>query len=289
MQTLADKRPLAKGSAAWRQAVLSRLTRGEVELPMVPTVATKVNALVSSQSATIVELTEVVSRDQVVASQLLKLANTMMFAAKGETTSLNKAIVRLGFGEVRTLVTSLTLASSMADERIYGDRGRQLQEHSLGVAYAARAVAEKLREDPHEAFVCGLFHDIGKMVLYKIAWEVERATGHEPGEGELEQLLERYHASAGGLMLRRWKLPERVEDAVLHHHEPGRAQAAPALARVVQSADQLCHRLGLGVLTEPQEGPDPELVEHGLDAAWQEEQEGLLPEVVAAAMSALSV
>jgi putative nucleotidyltransferase with HDIG domain len=269
----------AEDVVQWRQLVVARLSMGTVELPMVPILASRVLDLVQSDRATIRGLTEVIQKDQVIASKILKLANTMLYAARNEVTGLNQAVVRMGFTEVRNLVVGLTLGSTMTDKNVYGDRGTQLQLHSIGAAYCAKTVADKVRGlNAEEAFMCGLFHDIGKMVLLKIAWDLQAESGRKPVPAAVDAVLEHYHASAGALALRKWGLPTVLEDAIRFHHEPESTEAAPTLARVTYAADRMCHLYGFGCEPEPLElESDPHFQELGLDAAWLGEQHERLP------------
>src|SRR4030095_4158605 len=90
-------------------------------------------------------------------------------AAPQPATPVIEAMVRLGTIAVRNVVVTVSFASRMHDPRIYGERGRELADHTIGTAYLARLIAEKARTDVEEAFMCGLLHDIGKLVILKLA------------------------------------------------------------------------------------------------------------------------
>ena len=86
-----------------------------------------------------------------------------------EVTTVNDAIIRMGTGPVRNVVLAVCFTSRLQGAKVYGPQGRDLMEHSIGTAYLARLVAERLGQDADEAFVCGLLHDMGKLLLLKLA------------------------------------------------------------------------------------------------------------------------
>jgi HD-like signal output (HDOD) protein len=141
----------------------------------------------------------------------------------------------------------------------------ELWNHLLTCALVSRAIARRLGVvDPSHAFLAGLVHDVGFLLLV-----------HEPfsGEGETrpvwipesdiadpEQTLNvALHEEAGSWMVDRWEtLPGDVRDAVLYHHAPGDAEGNPLMAAVVHVADVLCHREIGGPLGQwPSFAPDP--------------------------------
>ena len=93
-----------------------------------------------------------------------------------EISTVQEAIVRMGTAAVRNLVVTVCYYSRMQDRNVYGDRGKPLLEHGIGTAYMARLVAEWTGLDEEEAFMYGLLHDIGKLVILKAAHDVRRQT-----------------------------------------------------------------------------------------------------------------
>ena len=159
------------------------LKTDETAVPMLPAVALKVIELVSDPDVTVMSLAPVVSKDQVLASRVLGLGNSAAYAGYQPATTLLEAMVRLGTVAVRNVVVTVSFASRMHDPRIYGEQGRHLVDHAIGTAYVARLLAERVKIDLEEAFMCGLMHDIGKLVILKLAYDHGRKTGKKRGEG----------------------------------------------------------------------------------------------------------
>jgi putative nucleotidyltransferase with HDIG domain len=180
-------------------------------------------------------------------------------------------MVRLGTIAVRNVVVTVSFASRMHDPRIYGERGRELVDHAIGTAYLARLIADKARTDVEEAFMCGLLHDIGKLVILKLAHDYSRRTGKPVPREEVDQAIDERHAGFGGLTLKRWKLPESLIEPVTCHHDYRVATKRPKDAAVTYAANQLAHRYGFGCEADGRnllEDPVAEFL--GLDQAWLE-------------------
>ena len=141
---------------------------------------------------------------------------------------------------MRNVVVTVSFASRMHDPRIYGDWAAELVDHAIGTAYVARLLAEKAGIDLEEAFMCGLMHDIGKLVILKLAHDHARKTGKPIPPEEVQSAVDDRHAAFGGMTLKRWKLPEpliepvdvpsRLHEAQTVRRKPRSLRRQPALA-----------------------------------------------------------
>lgn len=257
---------------------LDWLKTEETNVPMLPSVALRVIELVSDPDVTVVALASVVSKDQVLASRVIGLSNSAAYAAMQPATTLIEAMVRLGTVAVRNVVVTVSFASRMHDARVYGDRGPQLVNHAIGTAYIARLLAERVGVDVEEAFMSGLLHDIGKLVILKLAHDYGRRSGRPVPWEDVEHAIAERHAAVGGLTLKRWKLPELLIEPVTCHHDYTRAQTRLTEAAVTYAANQLAHRYGFGCDADGRnllDDPVSALLE--LDAAWLESIDARAP------------
>ena len=140
----------------------------DITLPMLPARATEVMNLAMDPEVSASRIATVVSKDQVLATLVLRLANSA-FSASATDTSVSDAVVRVGTRAVRNVVVASCLASRLKDPQIYGRHGTDLTDHSIGTAYLARLIAEQSGDSPDEAFLYGLLHDIGKLLILKLA------------------------------------------------------------------------------------------------------------------------
>lgn len=217
-------------------------------VPMVPAVAREVLEFSTDPDVSARRIATVVGKDPVLATRVLQLANSAFSASRVQITSINDAVVRMGTQSVRNVVTAVCVASILADKGAYGDRGRDLIDHGIGTAYIAWLIAEAAGESKDEAFVCGLLHDIGKLLIQQLAHR-PHAGVKKPTASEMSAVLAERHPEFGGHLLRHWQLPETLYQAVAFHHDPTRAEGSNTAA-VAYAANRLAHRYGFGCPVE---------------------------------------
>lgn len=222
-----------------------------VALPMLPALAHRVIEMVSNPDLSIRTLSGLVAKDQVLAARVLSLANSAYSCPTQPITSLTDAIVRLGITAVRNVVVAVSFSSRLQDPAVYAQRGKPMVDHALGTAYVARLLAEHTGIDVEEAFLSGLLHDIGKLVILKRAHEYRRQHPGALSDGEVDFVLARHHPLAGTLVVQRWKLPESLAAPILYHHDFGSApEDSRYEAAVAYLANRLSHRYGFGCAKE---------------------------------------
>lgn len=246
------------------------LTPQNTAIPVLPALAGRVIELASDPEVSLVQLANLIGKDQVLASRLLQLANSAYCAPmQGTIGTIPEAVVRIGVDAVRNMVFTVCFSSRMYDPGIYGEQGRLLIEHGIGTAYVARMVAEQADEDEDEAFLYGLLHDIGKLLILKLAYDYKRRTGTAVGADEVAAALEQHHASFGGITLKRWGLPGTLEEPIRCHHDYAAATGEPRKAMVAFVANRLSHRYGFGCDPDAYNIlGDPACKALGIDAAW---------------------
>jgi HD-like signal output (HDOD) protein len=251
------------------------LTPQNTAIPVLPALAGRVIELAGDPDVSLVQLANVIGKDQVLASRLLQLANSAYCASMREISTIAEAVVRVGADGVRNMVFTVCFSSRMYDPGIYGDQGRLLIEHGIGTAYVARMIAGSVDEDEDEAFLYGLLHDIGKLLILKLAYDFKRRTGAGVAPDELAAALEQQHAAYGGITLKRWGLPLSLEEPIRCHHNYGAATSAPRKSKVAYLANRLSHRYGFGCDPDAYNIlGDPTFREFGLDQAWLSEHDG---------------
>jgi putative nucleotidyltransferase with HDIG domain len=186
-----------------------------------------------------------ISRDQALTAQLLRLANSAFYGRSGRVGSALEALTVLGSVVARSVI----LGAAVFDQPAL----RGLWEHSIRAAAAAGAMATRLRlQRPEEVSGAGLLHDLGKVLLFRAAPEAfavvhARVRARACSFLEAERaLLGTDHGEIASWILPRWRLPLRLVDAAVHHHDPGGAGAAPVETFVVHCANSLAHGAGAG-------------------------------------------
>jgi HD-like signal output (HDOD) protein len=240
-----------------RARVMARLR----DLPLAPTTETEVLAAVQADRASAVQLTAAVVRDAALTAKLLRQANAGRSRPGREVATPREAIILVGFGTVEALAAGSVIATSLDS-----GAGRTLFEpecfwrHSFAVGLCAQLLAEhRAGVCPRTAFVGGLLHDLGKLVL-ACCVPAEFDAACEGAAGGRWPLLccERRelgfdHATAGWWLARQWNLPAALARAIAFHHrfEP-RAEDLELLATVhlanvyVRALSRRSPSMGLG-------------------------------------------
>ena len=214
------------------------------DLPPLPAVVRKLVRIVGDDKTSAEDVTRVLAGDQALAGKILKLVNSSFYGQSGEIATITRAVVVLGFAAVRNLALGLAAGGALARAG-----GREYQQrfwsHALATAAAAETLSRRcgLPADPEEAFVAGLLHDIGHPVLALAAPDAFAACFAAGPDGMLDREEEAFglsHPKAGRLLLKRWKLPAPLCEAVRFHHNPKVCASGDAsLASLVCLADML--------------------------------------------------
>jgi HD-like signal output (HDOD) protein len=224
------------------------------DLPAMPHVASKVLELSSDPDTSAALLQQVISDDQAMTARILKIANSAMYACSRRIKTLSEAIVMLGFNSIRSLVVTSAARNlySTGNARM-GLKERLLWEHSIGCAFACRVLAsERHPALAEEAFLAGLMHDIGKLVLnlqlpdqFEEVVQIVYNENREFDSTERE-LLGFDHARVGALLVNKWKLSALLEEVIKLHHDPDALTADRPLLLYLDLANNMCRKFGIG-------------------------------------------
>ncbi len=239
---------------------ITRLSAEEVaaevaDLPSMSLTVTEVISACDDPEITVGRISQVILRDQALTASILRLANSAFYGHSRQVTTISDASLLLGFSAVKSLAISAHTSSLLAGPLPgYGLQRGELWNHSVAVAFTSRRLALEVKNPPvEEAFVAGLLHDIGKLILssrMEDAFEEVVALAEERRvplhEIEVE-LLGFDHAELGAQVAAAWNFPPELEEAIRYHHDPSSATLKPALARCVHVADAGCILVGVGL------------------------------------------
>lgn len=229
-------------------------------LPPLPDVAWRILEMTSDLYLGVGELSDLVARDQALTARVLRIANSAFFLRGREIRTVRQAAIVLGNRKIRGIVIAASLGGVVQRTPL----GKVLWEHALGVALAGCELAAATRRvDPEDAFVCGLLHDIGKVIFdlqqSQAFLESVAFAQANPDLCTLDSeraFLGWTHTEAGGLVAESWNLPEPARDVIANHHDPDRVSFNRDLTWVVSAADWMCHGLGIGPFRRPVKGPE---------------------------------
>ncbi|HTS37831.1 MAG TPA: HDOD domain-containing protein [Candidatus Solibacter sp.] len=212
-----------------------------------------------ADTVNLLRVAEIIGRDETLAAQSLRMANSALFSRKPAADSLRGAVRTLGIDRIRDIAISCGLmrivpsAKEILDPLIFW-------QHSLACAIIARKLARSVGfGDPEKAYLAGLMHDIGYVVNLvvlpnetKAAMLKARSEGRFAGEVEFAE-LGFTHCQSGEMLGRQWRLSDGLIEVILCHHDSRAAEINPALVAIVSLSDRLCRAsdLGLGYAETP--------------------------------------
>jgi len=232
-----------------------RLVSNQVKLPVLPSIATMVMRELTRPETSAEQVADIIRQDAAIAAGVLKVANSIVYKRRVATSTLEAAIVRLGYQLVRDLVISLSTRSMF---RTTDQADQQLWDHAIATALAAKVVAaETRRTDPNEAFVAGLLHDVGKIVLKndnhdRFMGAAKRITTENmPSSAAERSAFSFHHGTVGGILLMEWNLPQEMANAIYWHHDLENPENIPAhsqnLTWVTSLANAIVNSLGINL------------------------------------------
>ncbi|MCK5706743.1 MAG: HDOD domain-containing protein [Candidatus Aureabacteria bacterium] len=250
--------------------VLSTIIKKIDTLPTLPTTFAKINSLMKNSRTSANDISEVISKDQVLTARLLQLVNSTFYGFPGRITTVSGAVVILGFNALKNLV----LSSSVFDIfQVSGSSGvldlNEFWKHSIACAVTSRLIGKIIDyEDTEELFVAGLLHDIGKLVEIQhlqasFGGVIERTKEKRITIYEAEkEILGFTHCDIGGLLGKRWKLPASLGEAIEAHNDFKKAKKYPKIVATVHLADILVRAKEIGY-------PGDDYVPEIDGAAWE--------------------
>jgi putative nucleotidyltransferase with HDIG domain len=228
------------------------------DLPAMPQVASKVLELSSDPNTSAQQLQQIIADDQAMTARILKIANSAMYSCSRKVKTLTEAIVMLGFNSIRSLVVT-SAARNLYNTRnsTTGLKERLLWEHSIGVAFACRLlVQDRMPALAEEAFLAGLMHDIGKLVLnLQVPDEFDEIVQLVYNDNETFSQTEKTilgfdHAEVGARLVNKWNLSPMLEDTILNHHNPEAMTVENPLLLYLDLGNKVCHKLGIGFVDD---------------------------------------
>lgn len=221
-------------------------------LPSLPTVVMELLASLNQDDVDIDVLAQKITQDQGLTARTLRLANSSFYGMTSQVTTIQEAIAILGFRTVRSIATTTALMGTFSRGAGSSFNATPFWRHSIAAAVCARELAPFLHLSPENAYIAGLIHDIGRLVLvtqFQPNFEATMVyrTQHDCSVLDAERaVLGIDHALVGQLLTRHWKFPETIQQAIASHHEKP-APHAPPLQMLILAADTIAHALDLSL------------------------------------------
>ena len=217
-------------------------------LPPLPTTVAQVMDVLADPECSANNLVKAILPDQAMCVTILKFANSALYGRPKKVSSLETAVMVLGFNEVQSIVLGkATVSTFNALLKNHQQTLDHFWNHAFTCALAARIISENMGLKSGQFFMAGLLHDIGKLAML-LAFN-ER---YQPEEfmktfsttdilNSEKQAFNISHDLVGSNLLKRWQFPESLVGALQFHHEPEKASKSQGYPLIVQIADFLAH------------------------------------------------
>lgn len=225
-------------------------TRSYVEriqnLPSFPVVIMEVSRMLDNPSTSAADLGKVISKDQGMVAKILRIANSPLFGLPRKVSTIEFAIVILGFNQIKNIIIALAALESFNSKDDKNWDKNKFWTHSVLTATVSKKIAEETGyRKSGEVFIAGLLHDLGISLIQRyFSREYEAITeivAVEPVtylEAE-ERVMALTHQDIGHYLVNKWNLPASLGEVVLNHHQPSNSVNYPEMTAIIHLADYM--------------------------------------------------
>lgn len=237
------------------EQINQRLAGDLSNLPVFHSVVIRLQQLLKKRNFRIEEIIALISKDQALASHVLKTANSSFYGGLPKVTTIKNAVVRLGAQEIASLAMLASQSEYYPSENEILNRFmHKLSDHALSCATGAKWLATRTgyASLASEAFMGGLLHDIGKLAIIKVLDEILLTSGTQAALSEIliNEILDTMHEDVGHRLLRSWSLPEAYCSIAVNHRTPD-FDGNDILLVLVRLANLACRKVDKATHSDP--------------------------------------
>lgn len=237
-----------------------------LRLPPFPQVAVRVMQLAGQENVQLHQLCDLIAADPAFSSEVLTIANSLLYAPRFPASSVLQAVSVLGANHLRGLCITVGVRAYLGKNLRFPSL-RTVWRHNLACAIIAQRLAAPGILDKDTAYTAGILHDIGRFALsviqprdYALLLEQHRGAPASILAGE-DELFGWDHCETGTHLIADWKLPEEFADAVSGHHTPRRADGSWNLSELVKVSCRMADAVGYPAFSGCESASYAELLE----------------------------
>ena len=226
-----------------RSRLLETFSDPDFRAPVLPSVAVELIQLSRRANVCLDEIVKILEKDQVLAAEVLRLAQSAAYSTKLDVRSIQGAVSRIGLSRAADLFLRAALESKLFRITGYGGTLEKLRQHSIATAEVGRIICRYTRGDENYAYMCGLLHDVGiagaiiaitnnlgliRAIDFSLLWPV------------LSSVHQQFTIQLAAL----WGLPQDLRTILRHHHTLAVESKPEIMASVTVLAEILAAKLG---------------------------------------------
>lgn len=243
-------KPEGTSDKALRQMVetaIKKFNKGQIELPVMPRVVQELQDIIRNTSSSNETIAEAIEKDIQISLRIIAAANSPLYRGTEKIENVKKAVIRIGLREITNIV------NIVANKGLYETKNKQMKQlldklwiHSLSCGHAARLISEKVFPDfAPKAFMAGLVHDIGSVMLLKVLGDIV-SSKTAIDEKEVISTLAETHADFGAALLKKWDFTHDLVGIASFHEWGKYNQETGKEVLIINLADNLSHKIGFG-------------------------------------------
>lgn len=222
---------------------------GSNALPSMPQAVHRIFQVVTDPNSEALDFVAAIESDEGLSSRIIKIANSVYFDRGSGSNSVVEAVATIGTKELRNILSAVSLKQLFPSNH---PLRTQLWEHNIAVAIFSREIAARvLAGQEGEAFLAGLLHDIGKLLILSVDYEryakVAKEAGHIGGFCQAETTVYPFdHTEVGHYIAEKWGFSKELTEPIRMHHIEAKDLPKKSIALIVKTADLLAHKLKIG-------------------------------------------
>lgn len=237
-------------NSSGRQEKIEATLNKIYNLPALPDIVTEALNLLNSKTTSNHQLIELISKEQSFVVKVLALANSPIYGLRKEVSTLDFAVMVLGYNELRHIVFVISFLESFR-----GSSSKHFDQnlywlHSFLTAKVSKRIAEDFGYGKSgEAFVAGFLHDVGISIMHRYfknlfveILDMVNEKGFTFMQAEKE-VLGMTHCEIGSYLMERWNLPVALQQSTQFHHDPTGLEGDPMLSAIIHFSDYLTTQL----------------------------------------------
>ncbi len=226
---------------------------GIEKIPALPVVLNKILNVLEDPKSNVAGVSHLIKTDQAMSIRILKIVNSSYYGFSRQISTINQAIVILGFNAVKSLALSATVV------QIFGTRGGDgfdlpgFWEHSIAAGVFADVVARRVNYPlPEECFCAAILHGVGKLILDQylhdpfvqaVAAAKKRRIFLQKAE---QEILGIDHCRAGAMLAEKWNLPLQLQECIRYYPHPEHAKINKVQVALVHVGDYAAREMVCG-------------------------------------------
>ncbi|GLS25247.1 HDOD domain-containing protein [Marinibactrum halimedae] len=203
---------LSNAALELAQNLKAHAARGELNVPMLPAVASRVIQITQDATSTADELAELIQSDQALAMHVMRIANSAAYSPNITLVSFQQAITRLGMNLISEIALAASVSGKMFKAAGFEKDIDHIWKHALGTALWSKEIAKSCKRDVEATFLCGLLHSIGTPVSLQLLCDIntESSITHD----EILNLSQKFSRAMGKRVAIAWDMPEIVGEVI---------------------------------------------------------------------------